>query len=285
MNSPGPGPWLTVRAGSAPLLLCMPHTGTDIPPQMEPRFASPWLARKDTDWWIERLYAFAEGLGASLVRTALSRSVIDANRDPTGASLYPGQATELCPTTTFDGEPLYRDGATPAAAEIAQRRQSYFEPYHRAVSEQIARLALRGTRVWSCMTVIRSARRSRACSRAHCRTSISAPFPGPVAPRSPHAAPGGRGDASEFSRVTNGRFKGGYTTRHYGAPAQGVHAVQMELACRGYLRSRPGRPRRTTGRPVGYGRSGVCRGYWCGCCRRAWSSQPPPAGVQCPRLL
>src|SRR5436305_1045921 len=119
MNATSPEPWLTVRAGSAPLLLCMPHTGTDIPPEVEANLVSPWLARKDTDWWVDRLYAFALELGASLVRTGISRTVIDANRDPSGASLYPGQATtELCPTTTFDGEPLYREKAAPVAAEI-----------------------------------------------------------------------------------------------------------------------------------------------------------------------
>ncbi|HEY1491679.1 MAG TPA: N-formylglutamate deformylase, partial [Steroidobacteraceae bacterium] len=143
MNSPQ-SHWLTVRAGNAPLLLCMPHTGTDIPADLEMRFVSAWLARKDTDWWIDRLYAFAAGLDASLVRTGISRSVIDANRDPTGASLYPGQATtELCPTTTFDGEPLYRPGAAPDATEIAQRRAAYFEPYHEAVRVQLARLRAR----------------------------------------------------------------------------------------------------------------------------------------------
>ena len=78
---------------------------------IEPRLVSPWLARKDADWWIDRLYDFAAELGATIVRTALSRTVIDVNRDPSGVSLYPGQATtELCPTTTFDGEPLYRGG-------------------------------------------------------------------------------------------------------------------------------------------------------------------------------
>src|ERR1700751_3411645 len=134
-------PWLNLRQGSAPLLLCMPHTGTTIPPEIEARLMSPWLARKDTDWQIERLYAFAADLGASLVRTTISRTVIDCNRDPTGASLYPGQATtELCPTTTFDGEMLYRAGATPQAPEIVARRSEYFDPYHRTIEQEIARL-------------------------------------------------------------------------------------------------------------------------------------------------
>src|SRR5215467_5738280 len=122
-------PWLALRQGSAPLLLCMPHTGTMIPPEIESRLVSPWLGRKDTDWWIDRLYEFAPRLGASVVRTGLSRTVVDPNRDPSGLSLYPGQATtELCPTTTFDGEPLYRPGFEPRASEIALRRSTFFDP-------------------------------------------------------------------------------------------------------------------------------------------------------------
>ena len=85
MSAAGPVPWLMVRQGTAPLLLSMPHTGTMIPPEIESRLVSPWLARKDTDWWIDRLYEFAPELGASVVRTSVSRTVIDCNRDPSGA--------------------------------------------------------------------------------------------------------------------------------------------------------------------------------------------------------
>ena len=103
MNDP---PWLQVARGDAPLIVSVPHTGLELG-AIGPRLVSPWLARKDTDWWIERLYEFVGGLGATVVRTAISRTVIDVNRDPSGASLYPGQATTgLCPITTFDGEPL-----------------------------------------------------------------------------------------------------------------------------------------------------------------------------------
>src|ERR1700733_12068038 len=134
-------PWLTVRRGAAPLLLCMPHTGTEIPASIAPALNSLWLARKDTDWWIDRLYAFAEALDASLVRTAVSRTVIDVNRDPSGQSLYPGQATTgLCPTTTFDGTPLYRPGAEPDAAAVGLRTREYFAPYHAALAAQLLRL-------------------------------------------------------------------------------------------------------------------------------------------------
>jgi N-formylglutamate deformylase len=229
-------PWLTVRPASVPLLLCMPHTGTTIDREIEARLTSAWLARKDTDWWIERLYAFAEHLGAGLVRTGVSRTVIDCNRDPTGASLYPGQATtELCPTTTFDGEMLYRTGGAPQAGDIAERRSRYFDPYHQAIEQEIARLRAQHpiVVVYDCHSI---------------RSAVPRLFTGTL----PHFNLGTFGGAScapalagrieqlcdrgPFSRVTNGRFKGGYTTRHYGRPATGVHAVQMELACRGYLR-------------------------------------------------
>jgi N-formylglutamate deformylase len=226
--------WLQVIRGSAPLIVSLPHTGTEIPPEIEAGLVSPWLARKDADWWVDRLYAFAEGLGATIVRTAISRTVIDVNRDPSGASLYPGQATtELCPTTTFDGEPLYRDGG-PDAAEIARRRTMYFEPYHAALREEIDRL--RGLRP---IVVLYEAHaiRSRVPrlfdgelpqfnlgtnSGASCADALTAAVEAAC-------------DSSGRSRVTNGRFKGGWTTRHYGQPATGVHALQMELACRGYM--------------------------------------------------
>ncbi len=109
--------------------------------------SAPWLARKDADWRLDELYDFVGSLGATLVRTSLSRSIIDVNRDPSGASLYPGQATtELCPTTTFDGEPLY-PGDAPDPSEIAERRRAYFDPYHAALSAEIARLKARFARV------------------------------------------------------------------------------------------------------------------------------------------
>src|SRR5512139_1417948 len=105
--------WLDVVERDAPLLVSIPHAGVDLR-GLESRVVSPWLARKDADWWIDRLYRFADELGATVVRTAVSRTVIDVNRDPSGASLYPGQATTgLCPLTTFDGEPLYRAGEEP----------------------------------------------------------------------------------------------------------------------------------------------------------------------------
>ncbi len=232
MSDPG---FITVRRGDGPLVVSLPHTGTDIPPDIESRLVSPWLARKDADWWIDRLYGFAGDLDATVVHTAISRTVIDVNRDPSGASLYPGHATtELCPTTTFDGEPLYRSGEDPNELEIAARRSTYFAPYHQALAEEIERLRARHSRVvlYDCHSI---------------RSVVPRLFDGEL----PHFNIGTNGGAScdpalqriveeicgdsPFTSVSNGRFKGGWITRRYGQPERGVHAIQMELACRGYM--------------------------------------------------
>jgi formiminoglutamase len=214
----------------------MPHTGTDIPSEIESGLASPWLGRKDADWWVNRLYDFAPELGATVIRTAISRTVIDVNRDPTGASLYPGQATtELCPSTTFDGEPLYQSGQAPGAAQIASRRSAYFEPYHDAVVTEIARLRARYPAIvlYDCHS-IRSAI-PRLFEGALPNFNIGTHGGASCAPTLTQAVEAACAGTS-FTRVTNGRFKGGYTTRHHGRPGQGIHSMQMELACRSYMR-------------------------------------------------
>jgi N-formylglutamate deformylase len=228
--------WLSVQRGEAPLLLCMPHTGTTLPPAIESGLVSSWLARKDTDWYVDRLYQFAPQLGATILRTALSRTVIDPNRDPGGVSLYPGQATtELCPTTTFDGEPLYRAGRAPAPAEIAQRRRDYFEPYHAALDREIRRLRERhrAVVVYDCHSIRSTVPRLFTGLLPHFNIGT---FGGASCAAGLTARIEALCDATDFTRISNGRFKGGYTTRHYGRPGEGIHALQMELACRGYLR-------------------------------------------------
>ena len=139
--------WLIVERREAPLIVSIPHAGTDLL-KFESAFVDRWLARKDADWRLYELYDFLAPLGATVLRTRLSRSIIDVNRDPSGASLYPGQATtELVPTTTFDGEPLYRPELAPDAAEIAERRRDYFDTYHAALNAEITRLRERHKRV------------------------------------------------------------------------------------------------------------------------------------------
>jgi len=227
MNAP------RIQRGTEPLVVAFPHGGTDLA-GLDDQFISPARALLDTDWWIEDLYAFAADMGATLIASDISRSVIDMNRDPSGASLYPGQATtELCPSTTFDGAPLYRFGE-PDEAEITRRLQLYHRPYHEALSAELARL--------------RDAHGRVVLYDAHSiRSRVPRLFEGEL-PQFNIGTNGGvtcDGEleaaianicaASGESHVANGRFKGGWTTRHYGRPEDGVHAIQMELAMRGYM--------------------------------------------------
>jgi len=238
---------IEIVEGTAPLIVAFPHSGTALADVGE-RFSSRWLARRDADWWIDRLYDFAQDLGATIVRTPISRSVIDVNRDPSGASLYPGQATtELCPTTTFDGDPLYpRDG--PDAAEIDRRRAAWFDPYHRAIAAQIRRLRATFPRI-----VIYDAH----SIRSHIPRLFDGELPlfnigtynGTTCDPALTAAVAAICQASGHSHVVDGRFRGGWTTRHYGEPGEGVHAIQMELAIRGYL-PEPAKPDETNWPPA-----------------------------------
>jgi formiminoglutamase len=224
-----------VARGTAPLIVSIPHAGARIPEEIEATLESQWLGRKDADWWVDRLYDFAPQLGATVIATPISRTVIDVNRDPSGKSLYPGQATtELCPTVTFDGEPLYQRGHEPDMTAIVSRRVRYFDPYHRAIGDELARLEM--------------GHRNVVLFEAH---SIRSKIPRLFEDELPNFNIGTNSgascdarlqnavedvcDASRFSHVVNGRFKGGWTTRHYGHPELGVHAIQLELACRGYM--------------------------------------------------
>jgi N-formylglutamate deformylase len=227
--------WLSVRRGDAPLLVSFPHTGTELPEALASRFVSPWLARKDADHWVHLLYDFAHELDATTLRTAISRSVIDVNRDPSGVSLYPGQVTtELCPLASFDGEALYRAGQEPDAAEIAARRVQYFEPYHALLVRELTRLC--------------TAHGSVVLFDAHSIRSFAPRLFAGALPELNLGNYDGRSCSavllaaaeqacarSGFSWVVNGRFKGGFITRHYGDPGRGVHALQLELAMRAYL--------------------------------------------------
>jgi formiminoglutamase len=226
--------WLEVHRGDAPLIITYPHTGTEIPEDISGGFESLWHARRDTDWWVHVLYRSVRDLGVTTIRTPISRSVVDVNRDPTGAPLYPGQATtELCPTTDFDGRPLY-SGAVPDEHEITRRRSTWFEPYHSAIESEIQRLRAAHKRV-----VLYDAH----SIRSHIPRLFDGELPvfnigtngGAACDEALALAVGRVCAASGHSHVANGRFKGGWTTRRYGHPENNVHAIQMELAQRAYM--------------------------------------------------
>jgi N-formylglutamate deformylase len=227
--------WLSIHHGTQPLVVSFPHTGIEIPDDIESRLVSPWLARKDADHWVDVLYDFAHDMGATTIRTSMSRTVVDVNRDPSGASLYPGQPTTgLCPLETFDGEPLYQAGAEPGPEEIGRRRAEFFDPFHAALAFELER-----TRAEFGSVVLYDAHsiRSRVprlfegtLPQFNIGTNGGASCDAALTAAIEHIC-----DASGLSRVTNGRFRGGWITRRCGNPAVNIHAVQMELAMSGYL--------------------------------------------------
>ena len=219
-----------VRQGSSPVILGFPHTGTDVPASIRERLNDNGRVLADTDWHIHDLY---EGLlpDATTVRATFHRYVIDANRDPEGVSLYPGQnTTGLVPETDFDGQPIWKEGEGPTEADIAERLCAFHAPYHAALAAEIARVkAIHGVAVlYDCHSI-----------RSHIPFLFEGRLPDfnigtdtgkTCAPEIEQVTAEIAAGADGYSHILNGRFKGGWTTRHYGRPEQGVHAIQMELA-------------------------------------------------------
>lgn len=225
-------PPVSVSRGDGPVVLGLPHTGTQVPTEVAAQLNDTGRALADTDWHIDRLYADLLP-GATLVRANFHRYVIDANRDPSGQSLYPGQnTTTLVPLTDFDGTPIW--DTPPSDQEVARRLDAFHAPYHAALAAELARVrAAHGVAIlYDCHSI---------------RSTIPFLFEGPLPelnigtnlgqtcdPRI-EAATRHLCEAAPYGSVLNGRFKGGWTTRHYGRPAEGLHAIQMELAQSTYL--------------------------------------------------
>ncbi|MCX7172273.1 MAG: N-formylglutamate deformylase [Proteobacteria bacterium] len=224
-----------LTAGDSPLLISIPHLGTRLPPEVIERFNQQGKAVADTDWHLDRLYDFAVQSGASVIAAIVSRYVIDLNRPPDGASLYPEQTTTgLCPLETFHGEPIYLPGAQPDQAEITRRVATYWKPYHDALADRIQTIRKRHGFVllWEAHSI---------CStlpRLFDGVLPDLNF-GTFEDRSADKAIGATLCAIAacygYSWVLNGRFKGGYITRHYGSPEKHVHAVQLEMSQRIYM--------------------------------------------------
>jgi len=223
-----------VSRGDSPVILGFPHGGTYVPGDIRNRLNSNGLILADTDWHIVQLY---EGLlpGASTVEATFHRYVIDANRDPAGQSLYPGQnTTGLCPITDFDGRPIWIEGEEPSEKDIHSRTAEFHTPYHQALTAEVERVkALHGIAVvYDCHSI-----RSQipflfedTLPDLNIGTDNGKTCTPEIETRVTEAAKG-----SSYSSILNGRFRGGWTTRHYGQPAKGWHAVQMEIAQSAYL--------------------------------------------------
>ncbi len=226
----------TLHAGTAPLLISLPHNGSAVPDEIAAHLQPSARSVPDTDWFVSRLYDFARELGASILVPQYSRYVVDLNRPPDDVSLYPGQnTTGLCPIVMFSGEAVYLPGQEPSPEDVLARVERYWRPYHQALRAELDRLNAAHGRalLWEGHSI-----RSRVpflfegqlpdlnlgtAAGASCSPERQARLEAVLSAQ------------SDYSWVANGRFKGGYITRHYGQPAQGVDAVQLELAQLTYM--------------------------------------------------
>lgn len=233
-------PVFTLHRGSAPLVVSLPHVGTGLPDDQKPRYVDRALALEDTDWHLAQLYGFAASMGASMIVPRFSRYLIDLNRPPENAPMYPGaNNTELCPTRFFTGEKLYRAGAAPDDAEIARRIEVYWRPYHDALTSELQRLhaehgyallfdghSIKSHLPWLFEGKLTDLNLGTAEGRS-CAPALRSVLAEVLASQ------------DRFTHVVDGRFKGGHITRHYGRPAENVHAVQLEMCWSCYMDETP----------------------------------------------
>ncbi|GBR05055.1 N-formylglutamate deformylase [Acetobacter oeni] len=226
----------TFTPGTTPVLVAIPHAGTALAPGMEARMTDRGRLLSDTDWYMEKLYSGAGDSGSGMIRASYSRYVIDLNRGPDDATLYPGRPkTGLVPELGFDGAPIYLAGQAPDEAEISERRVLFWQPYHDAVTEELARLKAQWG--WAVLWDGHSI-----------KTEVPRLFEGKLPDLNFGTNEGGScasllieavmtvaRENGSYSDILNGRFKGGYTTRHYGQPQDGIHAIQLEKAQHIYL--------------------------------------------------
>ena len=220
-----------ISRGDAPLIVNVPHAGTSIPDDISHDLTEAGRANPDTDWHVDKLYEFAPGLGVTLMAATHSRIVVDLNRDPGGAALYPGAAnTEICPTRTFHDSPIYRSGCEPDEATCAHRVAKYWQPYHQQLRIEIERVrVLHGYCVLlDAHSIVSEAARffARRLPDLNLGTADGASCDETLAQDTFAYLSAAKG----FSAVHNGRFKGGYITRYYGQPSYSVHALQLEMA-------------------------------------------------------
>jgi N-formylglutamate deformylase len=226
--------------GTTPLLISFPHVGTFIPKALSRRMTEEALALPDTDWHVDRLYDFAAALGAGIQVATHSRYVVDLNRDPTGEPLYPGsENSELAPLATFACQPTYRPGDAPDADEIAERVARYWQPYHRSLAAELDRIKRRfGFAVlWDAHSI--ASRVPRFFSGRLPDLNLGSARGTSAAPELIARVMAVLGAARPFSSVLDGRFTGGYITRHFGRPAQAIHALQLEIAEIAYMEEGP----------------------------------------------
>jgi N-formylglutamate deformylase len=226
--------------GDSPLIIDVPHAGTHVPDAIALRLTETACTVPDTDWHVDRLYAFTRGTGATMLAATHSRYVVDLNRDPSGAAIYPGaDNTELCPTRTFANAPVYVRGELPSEREIGARRAVYFDPYHAALAAEIQ--CVRARHGYAILLDAHSIASEvpRFFAGRLPDLNLGTVQGSSCAPEAQRLATEVLSHAEPFTLVVNGRFTGGYVTRHYGHPDHDVHALQLEMAQSAYMDEAP----------------------------------------------
>jgi N-formylglutamate deformylase len=229
-------PKFKFHQGRVPLLVSMPHVGVHVPPDIAERMTDAALELPDTDWHLERLYDFLDEIGASVLVATHSRYVIDVNRPNDNSNLYPGQdSTGLVPIDTFDKKPVYRPGMAPGPAEVEERCSSYWSPYHQKLEEELQRIRqCHGVALlWDAHSIASVLPRFFEGRLADLNLGTAAGVS--CAPDLAEKLREVAEQAEGHTYALNGRFKGGYITRHYGKPQNGIHAVQLEMSTATYM--------------------------------------------------
>ena len=220
-----------------PIIISSPHSGTLFPDDLKPKFQEGIIDHPDdTDWYIDRLYSFAQDLGILVIAANYHRWVIDLNRDPESKPLYDdGRViTSLTPTTDFNGDSLYKNGDEPSDEEIANRIKNYYNPYHNKLKmltehyrKEFGKVLLfdahsirdvvPGIRKEPFPQLILGDNDGKSCKGELVNTALS------VLEKSP------------YELTHNHPFKGGYITRSIGNPKEGIHAMQLEMIKTNYM--------------------------------------------------
>lgn len=225
----------TFTMGDSPLLISIPHDGCALAPGMAERMTATGLELPDTDWHVRQLYEFSASLGTSIVAANFSRYVVDLNRASTDEALYAGQlSTGLCPLETFSGAAIYREGQACDSAEQLERVRSYWQPYHAMIGDELGNIRKRFgyALLWDAHSIpgevpllfdgVLPDLNIGTNDGKSCDSRIEGAVVALAA-------------ASPYSVAVNGRFKGGFITRHFGQPDSNIHAIQLELTQRSYM--------------------------------------------------
>lgn len=225
--------------GATPVLVEVPHAGLGVPDGVRHQICATQVdLERDADIYVDQLCADAAETGATLLTARASRYVVDLNRaaddvDRETVSDHPrpkaSQARGVVWRMTTTGVPSLTGPLT--EREFRDRLAEYYTPYHDTLGRELGRLRER----FGFATLV----------AAHSMPSVGRGARGERRVRRADIVPGTRGRTTadaRFIEMVDAHFRaagltvrhddpyrGGYTTGHYGRPASGVHAVQIEI--------------------------------------------------------